>query len=70
MPIYEFACKKCGHQFERMLKFSEIDKRVRCPECKGTGKRKLVQDFAEMNSTQDKQAAQPRSLRRQRFTNW
>ena len=69
MPIYEFICKN-GHGFERMLKFSEMDKRARCPECKTAGKRKLVQDFAEMNSTREKAKDQPRSMRRQRFTNW
>ena len=34
MPIYEYECKKCGHRFERIQKFS--DKPVtRCPECGG-----------------------------------
>jgi putative FmdB family regulatory protein len=34
MPIYEYQCKKCGHTFERIQKFS--DRQVRtCPECKG-----------------------------------
>jgi putative FmdB family regulatory protein len=35
VPIYEYECKKCGHRFERIQKFS--DKPVtRCPECGGT----------------------------------
>lgn len=34
MPLYEYECKKCGHRFERIQKFS--DKPVtRCPECGG-----------------------------------
>jgi len=34
VPIYEYECKKCGHRFERIQKFS--DKPVtRCPECGG-----------------------------------
>lgn len=34
MPIYEYECRKCGHRFERIQKFS--DRKVRtCPECKG-----------------------------------
>ncbi len=34
MPLYEYRCKKCAHQFERIQKFS--DKPVtRCPECGG-----------------------------------
>ncbi|MGA2358583.1 MAG: zinc ribbon domain-containing protein [Terriglobales bacterium] len=34
MPNYEYLCKKCGHRFEQIRKFS--DKQLRkCPECGG-----------------------------------
>jgi putative FmdB family regulatory protein len=34
MPLYEYQCKKCGHRFEKIQKFS--DKPIRkCPECGG-----------------------------------
>jgi|ERR1039458_2433784 putative FmdB family regulatory protein len=34
MPNYEYLCKKCGHRFEQIRKFS--DKHLRkCPECGG-----------------------------------
>lgn len=34
MPLYEYRCKKCGHIFEKIQKFS--DKLVKkCPECGG-----------------------------------
>jgi putative FmdB family regulatory protein len=34
MPLYEYQCKKCGHRFERIQKFS--DKMLKkCPECGG-----------------------------------
>ena len=34
MPLYEFQCKKCGHRFEKIQKFS--DKKIRkCPDCGG-----------------------------------
>ena len=34
MPLYEYLCKKCGHRFEKIRKFS--DKQLRkCPECGG-----------------------------------
>jgi putative FmdB family regulatory protein len=34
MPLYEYRCKKCGHTFEKIQKFS--DKMVKkCPECGG-----------------------------------
>lgn len=34
MPLYEYKCKKCGHQFEKIQKYS--DKMVKkCPDCGG-----------------------------------
>ena len=37
MPTYDYACKKCGHRFERVEKISEHGaKKVKCPECTST----------------------------------
>ena len=32
MPIYDFACSRCGHGFERLQKLSDADPTV-CPAC-------------------------------------
>ena len=34
MPLYEYQCKKCGHRFERIQKFSDPMVK-KCPECGG-----------------------------------
>jgi putative FmdB family regulatory protein len=34
MPTYEYACAKCGHQFEAVQSFSDAPISV-CPECGG-----------------------------------
>jgi putative FmdB family regulatory protein len=34
MPTYEYACTKCGHQFEEFQSFSDAAL-TECPECKG-----------------------------------
>lgn len=34
MPIYEYACTKCGHQLEVMQKISDKPL-TRCPNCRG-----------------------------------
>ena len=34
MPIYEYKCKKCGHRFERIQKFSDPHVK-KCPDCGG-----------------------------------
>ncbi len=35
MPTYEYACTKCGHQFEIVQSFSD-DALTTCPECGGS----------------------------------
>ena len=32
MPIYEFVCQQCGHEFERIQSFSDTSTPV-CPHC-------------------------------------
>jgi putative FmdB family regulatory protein len=34
MPLYEYKCKKCGHRFEKIQKFSDNPVK-KCPECGG-----------------------------------
>lgn len=34
MPLYEYQCKKCGHRFEKIQKFSDKPEK-KCPECGG-----------------------------------
>ncbi len=40
MPIYEYGCQKCGHQFDIMQKFSDAPL-AECPKCFGE-LRKLI----------------------------
>ena len=35
MPLYEYRCENCGHQFEKIQRFSD-DPITVCPNC-GTG---------------------------------
>lgn len=63
MPLYEYQCKKCGHRFERIQKFSDPPVK-KCPKCgsaveqvisapavqfKGSGW--YVTDYAKKSST-------------------
>jgi putative FmdB family regulatory protein len=34
VPLYEYECKKCGHRFEKIQKFSDEPEKV-CPKCGG-----------------------------------
>jgi putative FmdB family regulatory protein len=41
VPIYEYACQKCGHQFDVLQKVSDRALR-KCPECGALRLKKLV----------------------------
>jgi putative FmdB family regulatory protein len=41
MPIYEYACGACGHQFEEWQKMSDKPIRV-CPKCKAKKVEKMI----------------------------
>ena len=41
MPIYEYQCQNCGHEFEVMQRMSD-DLLTTCPECKQESLKKLI----------------------------
>ncbi len=41
MPIYEYLCEKCGHEFEREQRISEDPLRS-CPACRGRRVKRLI----------------------------
>jgi putative FmdB family regulatory protein len=40
MPIYEYQCRQCGHQFEKIISFAQSDK-VTCGKCEAKAERRL-----------------------------
>lgn len=41
MPTYEYACPKCGHQFEQFQSMRD-EPLKKCPKCGKTGLKRLV----------------------------
>lgn len=41
MPTYEYACPKCGHEFEAFQSMKD-EPLTKCPKCKKTGVKRLV----------------------------
>jgi putative FmdB family regulatory protein len=41
MPIYEYCCQSCGHEFEAIQKMSD-DALSECPECNKPELKKLI----------------------------
>lgn len=33
MPMYEYSCNKCGKTFEKLVRISDRDKQINCPNC-------------------------------------
>lgn len=48
MPIYEYACMKCEHHFEELVRSSE--QVVTCPECGGAKVLKQFSVFATVGA--------------------
>ena len=40
MPIYEYHCEKCGHDFEVLQQHFDVDE-VPCEQCGSTAKRMI-----------------------------
>ncbi len=40
MPIYEYVCEKCGHEFEELV-FQE-DEKPSCPKCGEAGCKRII----------------------------
>ncbi|HTY19444.1 MAG TPA: zinc ribbon domain-containing protein [Myxococcota bacterium] len=41
MPIYEYACEKCGHEFEREQRITDEPVKT-CPSCRARKVRRLI----------------------------
>jgi putative FmdB family regulatory protein len=41
MPTYEYACQKCGHEFEQFQSMRD-EPLKKCPRCKKAGLKRLV----------------------------
>ncbi len=43
MPIYEYACRKCGHRFETLVRSGST---AECPSCRSSELDKQLSVFA------------------------
>ncbi len=50
MPIYEYLCTKCGHEFDEIQKFSDPPIK-KCPKCKGKVEKKLSAPSFQLKGT-------------------
>ena len=48
MPVFEFLCERCQHEFEELL--LRRDEVAQCPNCGGDKTKKLLSAFAVTGS--------------------
>ncbi|MBP8998452.1 MAG: zinc ribbon domain-containing protein [Anaerolineaceae bacterium] len=46
MPLYEYICTTCGHEFEERMSFSQTNEQPECPRCASGETRKKLSLFA------------------------
>lgn len=56
MPIYEYACPQCGHEFEALVRSDTVPA---CPQCQSTRLDKKLSVFATAAATAEPAAAAP-----------
>ena len=56
MPMYEFECTQCGHEFEELMKFAKQARMVAsgeiwplCPKCCGRTKKVMSSSNFKLN---------------------
>lgn len=60
MPIYEYRCQECGHQFNARRSMQQADDAINCPKCDSSAtKRALSRFFAR---TTGEAGSQPQSV--------
>jgi putative FmdB family regulatory protein len=54
MPIYEYACQSCGHEFETLVRSDTVPT---CPQCRATNLDKRLSVFATATAGSNAAAA-------------
>ena len=62
MPLYDFHCRGCGHEFELLVRAG--DPEPACPSCRGRDIERLLSTFA-VSYAEKTQAAARESRKRQ-----
>ena len=53
MPLYEYVCRACGHEFEALVRDANVPP---CPSCSSSNLERLLSDFA-VNSAERRKLA-------------
>jgi putative FmdB family regulatory protein len=51
MPLYEYNCRDCGDDFEKIVSFSQADQLPECPVCGQSNTQKKISAGAFIGAT-------------------
>ena len=51
MPLYEYVCQGCKHEFEELVRMDDRDGKVACPKCGGGKTARQMSVFAPGQSS-------------------
>ena len=46
MSLYEYQCQQCTSGFTELLRYSEINSQIDCPECRSSDTKRGISSFA------------------------
>jgi putative FmdB family regulatory protein len=61
VPLYDFHCRRCEHEFEALVRSGDVPS---CPQCRGSDLERLLSTFA-LSTDERHQAAVRDSRKRQ-----
>ncbi|MEA3408310.1 MAG: zinc ribbon domain-containing protein [Chloroflexota bacterium] len=50
MPIYEYQCEECGHNFEKLIRSMSSTPDIECPKCHSANCKKAISLFGTSSS--------------------
>ncbi len=50
MPIYEYRCNECGHEFEKLVRLMSGTPEIECPNCHSKNCKKAISLFGTSQS--------------------
>lgn len=63
MPLYEFRCAKCDHQFEHLTRTQQVPTDLACPQCGSKEVKRLLSSFFAHTAPAKSKAAVPEHCR-------
>ena len=63
MPMYEFHCRACGHEFDALVR-PQDQEATKCPSCRSAELERLISSFA-VSTAEKTKAAIKQSRQRQ-----